>query len=189
MPLVGFQFSPPVHGPGRSAGAGGGAGTRVGGRAAPPSRRSSLASQGRPLFRKGQDDKPRYIMGVGTPGDLVECVRRGIDMMDCVMPTRNARNGHLFTSSGIVKIRNAVHKSDTGPLDGQCDCYTCRNFSRAYLHHLDKCKEILGAELNTIHNLHYYLSLMDGLRGAIEKQALDDHISEIYEGWGSAPDI
>ena len=135
------------------------------------------------------DDKPRYIMGVGTPGDLVECVRRGLDMMDCVMPTRNARNGHLFTSAGIVKIRNAVHKSDTGPLDGQCGCYTCRNFSRAYLHHLDKCKEILGAELNTIHNLHYYLSLMEGLRGAIEKQALDAHIGGLYEAWGSTPDI
>jgi queuine tRNA-ribosyltransferase len=135
------------------------------------------------------EDKPRYIMGVGTPGDLLECVRRGIDMMDCVMPTRNARNGYLFTSSGVVKIRNAVHKTDTAPLDSRCDCYTCSNFSRAYLHHLDKCKEILGAELNTIHNLHYYLALMDGLRGAIEKQGLDDHINEIYEGWGGAPDI
>lgn len=135
------------------------------------------------------EDRPRYLMGVGTPGDLVECVRRGIDMMDCVMPTRNARNGHLFTSSGVVKIRNAVHKTDTAPLDEQCDCYTCKHFSRAYLHHLDKCKEILGAELNTIHNLHYYLSLMKGLRGAIENRRLDDHISELYEAWGSVPDI
>ena len=135
------------------------------------------------------DDKPRYLMGVGTPGDLVECVRRGVDMMDCVMPTRNARNGHLFTSTGIVKIRNAVHKTDTSPLDAACDCYTCKNFSRAYLYHLDKCKEILGAELNTIHNLHYYLSLMDGLRKAIEVEQLDSHIDEIYEGWAIAPDI
>jgi queuine tRNA-ribosyltransferase len=131
-------------------------------------------------------DKPRYLMGVGTPQDLVECVRRGVDMMDCVMPTRNARNGHLFTSSGVVRIRNAVHKTDTAPLDQRCDCYTCSNFSRAYLHHLDRCGEILGAELNTLHNLHYYLALMTGLRSAIENCRLDDHISEIYENWGAA---
>lgn len=134
-------------------------------------------------------DKPRYLMGVGTPGDLVECVRRGVDMMDCVMPTRNARNGHLFTSAGVVKIRNAVHKTDTGPLDANCDCYTCTHFSRAYLHHLDKCGEILGAELNTLHNLHYYLKLMGGLRTAIEKGSLNDHIETIYEGWGTVLDI
>jgi len=130
------------------------------------------------------EDKPRYLMGVGTPSDLVECVRRGIDMMDCVMPTRNARNGHLFTSSGVIKIRNAVHKTSTEPLDSRCDCYTCANFTRAYLHHLDKCGEILGAELNTTHNLYYYLSLMEGLRSAIENKALDDHIGEVYENWG-----
>jgi len=135
------------------------------------------------------DDKPRYLMGVGTPGDLVECVRRGIDMMDCVLPTRNARNGYLFTSSGVIKIRNAAHRTDTGALDQRCDCYTCSNFSRAYLHHLDKCGEMLGAELNTIHNLHYYLALMAGLRGAIEKCRLDDHISGIYENWGLKPDV
>jgi queuine tRNA-ribosyltransferase len=129
------------------------------------------------------EDKPRYLMGVGTPSDLIECVRRGIDMMDCVMPTRNARNGHLFTSSGVIKIRNAVHKTSTEPLDARCGCYTCANFTRAYLHHLDKCGEILGSELNTIHNLHYYLSLMDGLRSALENQRLDDHISEVYENW------
>ena len=134
-------------------------------------------------------DKPRYLMGVGTPGDLVECVRRGVDMMDCVMPTRNARNGHLFTSAGVVKIRNAVHKTDTGPLDACCDCYTCTHFSRAYLHHLDKCGEMLGAVLNTQHNLHYYLHLMADLRSAIEKGGLNDHIESIYEGWGTAPDI
>ncbi len=132
-------------------------------------------------------DRPRYLMGVGTPEDLVECVRRGVDMMDCVMPTRNARNGHLFTSTGVVRIRNAVHKSDTAPLDEHCTCYTCSHFSRAYLHHLDKCGEMLGGELNTIHNLHYYLDLMAGLRAAIEKGALNDHINEIYDGWRSTP--
>jgi len=128
--------------------------------------------------------KPRYLMGVGTPADLIESVSRGIDMMDCVMPTRNARNGHLFTSCGIVRIRNARHKSDTDPLDSNCACYTCQNFSRAYLHHLDKCGEILGSELNSLHNVHYYLELMAGLRVAIEKGCLDDHITDIYEGWG-----
>ena len=105
-------------------------------------------------------------------------------MMDCVMPTRNARNGHLFTSTGVVRIRNSPYKTDTGPVDPDCGCYTCRNFSRAYLHHLDKCGEILGAELNSIHNIHYYLHLMNGLQAAIEKGALDHHISGIYDGWG-----
>ncbi|HKI75010.1 MAG TPA: tRNA guanosine(34) transglycosylase Tgt, partial [Pseudomonadales bacterium] len=128
-------------------------------------------------------DKPRYVMGTGTPQDLVECVRRGIDMVDCVMPTRNARNGHLFTAGGVVKIRNAVHREDTGPLDADCDCYTCRHFSRAYLHHLDKCGEILGAELNSIHNVHYYLALMARLRAAIEQGRLESCIQEIYLGW------
>ena len=110
-------------------------------------------------------------------------------MFDCVMPTRNARNGHLFTSAGVVKIRNAVHKTNTGPLDANCDCYTCTHFSRAYLHHLDKCGEMLGAVLNTQHNLHYYLHLMADLRSAIEKGGLNDHIESIYEGWGTSPDI
>ena len=128
-------------------------------------------------------DKPRYLMGVGTPQDLLESVRRGIDMMDCVMPTRNARNGHLFTSKGLVRIRNAVHKTDARPLDPACDCYTCQHFSRAYLHHLDRCHEILGAELNSIHNLHYYMSLMAGARDAIESHRLDDYISQVYAGW------
>jgi queuine tRNA-ribosyltransferase len=129
-------------------------------------------------------DKPRYLMGVGTPQDLVESVYRGVDMLDCVMPTRNARNGHLFTSQGVVRIRNSPHKANTGPVDPGCDCYTCRNFSRAYLHHLDKCGEILGAELNSIHNVHYYLHVMNGLQAAIEKGSLDDHIGGIYEEWG-----
>jgi queuine tRNA-ribosyltransferase len=113
-------------------------------------------------------DRPRYLMGVGTPSDIVEAVARGIDMFDCVMPTRNARNGHLFTRQGIVKIRNAAHQQDTGPLDPACACYTCRNYSRAYLRHLDRCNEILGARLGTIHNLHYYLDLMRRIRAAIE---------------------
>ena len=113
-------------------------------------------------------DRPRYLMGVGTPADIVEAVLRGIDMFDCVMPTRNARNGHLFTSQGVVKIRNAAHQADTRPLDPACACYTCRNYSRAYLRHLDRCNEILGARLGTIHNLHYYLDLMRRIRTAIE---------------------
>ena len=129
-------------------------------------------------------DKPRYLMGVGKPEDLVEGVYRGIDMFDCVMPTRNARNGHLFTKSGVVKIRNAVHKYDTGPLDPDCDCYTCKNFSRSYLHHLDKCGEILGAQLNTIHNLRHYQIIMAELRTAIEQNRLDEYVREFYERIG-----
>jgi queuine tRNA-ribosyltransferase len=113
-------------------------------------------------------DKPRYLMGVGTPEDLVDGVAHGIDMFDCVMPTRNARNGWLFTRFGDIKIKNARHKNEQIPLDETCTCYTCQNFSRAYLHHLHRCGEILGAQLNTIHNLHYYLQLMDDMRSAIE---------------------
>ncbi|TKB44524.1 tRNA guanosine(34) transglycosylase Tgt [Thalassotalea mangrovi] len=125
-------------------------------------------------------EKPRYLMGVGKPEDLVEGVRRGIDMFDCVMPTRNARNGHLFVTNGVVKIRNAKHKTDTGPLDPECDCYTCKNYSKAYLHHLDKCNEILGAQLNTMHNLRFYQRVMQGLRDAIEQGKLDDFVAEFY---------
>jgi len=125
-------------------------------------------------------DRPRYLMGVGKPEDIVESVRRGIDMFDCVLPTRNARNGHLFTSSGVVKIRNSQYEKDTRPLDEACDCYTCRNYSRAYLRHLDKSHEILGARLNTIHNLHYYQSLMRGLRQAIEAGRLEEFVHEFY---------
>ncbi len=125
-------------------------------------------------------DQPRYLMGVGTPEDLVEAVRRGMDMFDCVMPTRNARNGHLFTCFGVIKIRNSQYESDTRPLDEACGCYTCRNYSRAYLRHLDKCQEMLGARLNTIHNLYYYLHLMQGLREAIEQQRLDAFCQEFY---------
>jgi len=130
------------------------------------------------------EDKPRYLMGVGKPEDLVESVRRGIDMFDCVMPTRNARNGHLFVTEGVVKIRNAKHRNDTSPLDENCDCYTCKNYSRSYLHHLDKCNEILGARLNTIHNLRYYQRVMQGLRDAIDAGTLDEFVQEFYEQKG-----
>jgi queuine tRNA-ribosyltransferase len=125
-------------------------------------------------------DRPRYLMGVGKPADLVEGVRRGIDMFDCVMPTRNARNGHLFTSAGVIKIRNARHRHDTGTLDAECDCYTCTNFSRGYLHHLEKCGEMLSSQLNTIHNLRYYQTLMAGLREAIAEGRLDAFAEEFY---------
>jgi queuine tRNA-ribosyltransferase len=125
-------------------------------------------------------DKPRYLMGVGKPQDLVEGVRRGVDMFDCVMPTRNARNGYLFVDSGVIKIRNAVHRHDTSTLDPTCDCYTCLNFSRAYLHHLDKCDEMLGSMLNTIHNLRYYQRVMAGLRGAIQTGTLSAFVDDFY---------
>jgi queuine tRNA-ribosyltransferase len=114
------------------------------------------------------EDRPRYLMGMGTPEDLVEAVAAGIDLFDCVLPTRNARNGWLFTRHGDVKIRNARHRDDTDPLDAQCACYTCRHFTRAYLYHLQKTNEMLGARLNTLHNLHYYQELMQSLRAAIE---------------------
>ncbi len=127
------------------------------------------------------DDKPRYLMGVGKPEDLVEAVRRGLDMFDCVMPTRNARNGHLFVSSGTLKIRNSCYTDDLRPLDELCDCYTCKNYSRAYLRHLDKCGEILGARLNTIHNVHFYQKLMSGLRRAIERKTLNQFVNRFYE--------
>ena len=113
-------------------------------------------------------NKPRYLMGVGTPEDLVFAVGQGIDMFDCVMPTRNARNGWLFTRFGDLKLRNAIYKNDERPLDPSCSCYCCKNFSRAYLHHLQKVNEILGAQLNTIHNIHYYLNLMSEIRSALE---------------------
>jgi queuine tRNA-ribosyltransferase len=125
-------------------------------------------------------DKPRYLMGVGTPDDIVEAVRRGIDMFDCVLPTRNARNGWLYTHDGAVKIRNSRYARDTGPVDPLCGCYTCRHYSRAYLRHLHQANEILGARLATIHNLHYYQSLMRGLRVAIEEKRLDEFIEKFY---------
>ena len=126
-------------------------------------------------------DKPRYLMGVGTPQDLLEAVSRGIDMFDCVMPTRHARNAHLFTSTGVVKLRNAKHRHSTKALDENCACYTCKNFSRAYLHHLDKCKEMLGGQLNTIHNLHYYQDHMRAIRDAIVNNSLEDFAKNFYQ--------
>jgi queuine tRNA-ribosyltransferase len=125
-------------------------------------------------------DKPRYLMGVGKPEDIVEAVRRGVDMFDCVMPTRNARNGHYFVTDGVVRIRNSPYKTDQSPIDEHCDCYACLNFSRAYLHHLDKCGEMLGAMLGTLHNLRYYQRLMAGLRTAIENGTLSDFVSDFY---------
>ncbi|RLW69555.1 MAG: tRNA guanosine(34) transglycosylase Tgt, partial [gamma proteobacterium symbiont of Stewartia floridana] len=126
-------------------------------------------------------EKPHYLMGVGTPEDIVESVARGIDMFDCVMPTRNARNGHLFTHQGVVRIRHAAHQYDDSPVDPLCDCYTCRNYSRAYLRHLDKCNEILGARLNTIHNLYYYQKLMRDIRSAIENGRFEAFRKAFYE--------
>lgn len=127
------------------------------------------------------EDKPRYLMGVGTPEDLVEGVSQGIDMFDCVMPTRNARNGWLFTRYGDIKIRNSKYKDDLRPLDPTCDCYACKHFSRAYLHHLQKVNEILGARLNTIHNLHYYLHLMQEIRDALDADCFEEWKAEFYE--------
>ena len=125
------------------------------------------------------EDKPRYLMGVGTPFDIVESVSRGIDMFDCVMPTRHARNGHLFTSRGPVNIRNAQYATDTAPLDPNCGCYTCSHYSLAYLRHLEKCSEILGLRLNTIHNLYYYQEVMSNIRRAIDAGDLSEYTSEL----------
>jgi len=129
-------------------------------------------------------DKPRYLMGVGTPMDLIQGVLHGIDMFDCVMPTRNARNGHLFTSQGIVRIRNSIYKTSIKPLDSECDCYTCQHFTQAYLHHLDRSHEMLGAQLNTIHNLRFYQNLMKHLRDAIEQGKLSDFVNDTIQKWG-----
>ncbi|MEY4599723.1 MAG: hypothetical protein RLZZ445_2520, partial [Pseudomonadota bacterium] len=117
-------------------------------------------------------DRPRYLMGVGTPADIIAAVKAGIDMFDCVLPTRNARNGWLYTRHGVIKLRNARYRDDLGPLDPDCACYTCRHFTRAYLHHLQRVNEMLGARLNTLHNLHYYQELMAGLRAAIAGRRL-----------------
>ena len=125
-------------------------------------------------------NKPRYLMGVGRPQDIIEAVRRGIDMFDCVMPTRHARNAHLFTRGGVVNIRNAAHQKDTAPIEEGCLCYTCRNYSRSYLRHLDKCGEMLGSMLNTIHNLRHYQRLMAGLREAIQQGTLAAFVDAFY---------
>ena len=131
------------------------------------------------LMPRLPEDRPRYLMGVGTPVDIAEAVSRGIDMFDCVMPTRHARNGHLFTSRGVTKIRNAKYTEDTGPLDPDCDCYTCRNYSLSYLRHLEKCGEMLGPRLGTIHNLHYYQRLMADLREAIVAGTLSSTVGQV----------
>ena len=128
-------------------------------------------------------ERPRYLMGVGTPADLLRGVSLGLDMFDCVMPTRHARNGWLFTSRGVVKIRNAKHRCADAPLDADCSCYVCTGFSRAYLHHLDRCGEILGAMLMTTHNLHYYHNLTAQLREAIEMGTLPGLVETLAEGW------
>ncbi len=132
-------------------------------------------------------DHPRYLMGVGKPEDIVDAVNRGVDMFDCVMPTRNARNGHLFVRGGVIRIRNARYAKDTRPLDEACDCYTCQHYSRSYLKHLDRCGEMLGARLNTIHNLHYYQQLMAGLRAAIENGTLDAFTRDFYSDLAAGP--
>jgi len=130
---------------------------------------------------------PRYLMGVGKPEDIVESVRRGVDLFDCVMPTRNARNGHLFTHHGDIRIRNSQYRGDRRPLDETCGCYACQHYSRAYLRHLDQCREILGARLNTIHNLYYYQDLMRELRAAIAGQRFAAFVTGFYEKRGQVP--
>ncbi|MEQ1516868.1 MAG: tRNA guanosine(34) transglycosylase Tgt [Usitatibacteraceae bacterium] len=132
-------------------------------------------------------NSPRYLMGVGTPEDLVAAVGEGVDMFDCVMPTRNARNGWLFTRFGDIKIRNARFKDDVNPLDASCTCYTCKNFGRAYLHHLQRTNEMLGARLNTIHNLFYYQQLMGDIRQAIETKTFAAYVAEFHRDRGSGP--
>jgi len=132
-------------------------------------------------------DRPRYLMGVGRPEDIIAGVQRGIDMFDCVMPTRNARNGYLFTRRGVLKIRNACYEEDTSPVDPECDCETCQRYSRAYLRHLDRCNEILGARLMSIHNLRVYQKLMEGLRAAIGAGTLDDFAAEYLEKLALGP--
>ena len=122
--------------------------------------------------------KPRYLMGVGTPEDIVFAVSQGVDMFDCVMPTRNARNGHLFTSNGVIKIRNQQYRNDTSALDENCNCYTCKNFSKSYLHHLQRTNEMLGGMLNTIHNLTFYQNLMSRLRSSLEKGSIIDNAAD-----------
>jgi queuine tRNA-ribosyltransferase len=134
-------------------------------------------------------DRPRYLMGVGTPEDIVAAVQRGVDMFDCVLPTRNARNGWLYTRNGILKLRNARYEKDPLPADPDCACYTCRNYSRAYLRHLQRSHEILGARLNTLHNLHYYQELMAGLRQAISAGRLDAFVADFHRHYGAAAGI
>lgn len=132
------------------------------------------------LPKKMPEDKPRYLMGVGKPEDIVEGIRRGVDMFDCVMPSRNARNGHYFVTDGLVRIRNSQYRHDQGPLDPHCDCYTCKNFSRAYLFHLEKCGEMLGSMLGTIHNLRYYQRFTQDIRDALDQGTFDAFVQDFY---------
>ena len=148
----------------------------------PADERNRVLEQTTPLMPV---DKPRYLMGVGKPEDLIEGVRRGIDMFDCVLPTRNARTGFLYTHQGIVKIRNARYANDTAPVDENCGCYTCRNYSRAYLRHLDKCGEILGSRLNTIHNLYYFQELMAQIRAAVAENRFTRFAELFYKNYRS----
>ena len=129
-------------------------------------------------------DKPRYLMGVGKPEDIVEAIRRGVDMFDCVMPTRNARNGHYFVTDGLVRIRNSQYRHDQRPLDPHCDCYTCTNFTRAYLFHLEKCGEMLGSMLGTIHNLRYYQRFTQDIRDALDNGTFDEYVKDFYQRRG-----
>ncbi len=128
------------------------------------------------------ESRPRYLMGVGTPADILHAVGQGIDMFDCVLPTRNARNGWLFTRQGVIKLRNSRYRTDTAPLDEQCSCYTCRHFTRAYLHHLQRVNEMLGARLNTLHNLHYYQELLRSARQAIGEGRYAAYVEEVGRG-------
>jgi queuine tRNA-ribosyltransferase len=132
------------------------------------------------------DDLPRYLMGVGTPQDIVDAVQAGIDLFDCVLPTRNARNGWLFTRNGTIKLRNSRYRTDLEPVDERCGCYTCRHFTRAYLHHLQRVNEMLGSRLNTLHNLHYYQELLEGLRQAIAAGRLSEFAAAAREGFAGA---
>ena len=143
----------------------------------PPEERARIVSH---IVPRMPDASPRYLMGMGTPEDLIGAVGAGIDLFDCVLPTRNARNGWLFTRHGDLKIRNARHRDDTRPLDEECTCYTCRHFTRAYLHHLQRTNEILGARLNTLHNLHYYQELMRALRAAIESASYGESAARLF---------
>ncbi|MGH8136467.1 MAG: tRNA-guanine transglycosylase, partial [Steroidobacteraceae bacterium] len=143
----------------------------------PPEERQRVLGR---LLPQMPPDRPRYLMGVGRPEDLVEAVTLGVDLFDCVMPTRHARNGHLFVPSGVMNIRNARYADDTQPIDPDCGCYTCRHYSRAYLRHLDRCGEMLGPRLATLHNLHYYLDLMARLRVAIAAGALSAFRAGFY---------
>ena len=136
------------------------------------------------LPNKMPENKPRYLMGVGKPEDIVEGIRRGVDMFDCVMPTRNARNGHYFVTDGLVRIRNSQYRHDQSPLDPHCDCYTCQNFSRAYLFHLEKCGEMLGSMLGTIHNLRYYQRFTEDIRNALDNGTFDEFVQDFYDRRG-----